>query len=137
MRSPRYLVGVALIPLMFTGVAAVSTFLIWSRSDWGSVWGAVGQWMGAIGTLAAVVVALWIARTEARAAVREARGRSDREREAERRTAVEKASLTIAEVTEVPLSIRQPSDPQWVVRIVNYGPSPVLLPRLEGFTPSC
>ncbi|WP_432937443.1 hypothetical protein ACQPXM_25085 [Kribbella sp. CA-253562] len=135
MRSPKYLLGVALIPLLFTTVGAISSFLTWSRSDWGSVWGAVGQWMGAIGTLAAVIVALWIARTEARAAVREARERGIRELEAEKRVAVERASLVIAEVTQVPLSIRQPSDPQWVVQIVNYGPTPVVLPRLEGFAP--
>ncbi|MEV6624887.1 hypothetical protein AB0M83_22140 [Amycolatopsis sp. NPDC051106] len=63
------------------------TWVTRARSaDW---WGAVGQWAGAAGTVAAVVVALWIARRDGRIA-REDRRRQelrDRQEQASRVTA--------------------------------------------------
>ena len=75
------------------GVLAVSGFLllfgpllakawIWlvepRNPDW---WGASGQWVGGIGTIAAVVVALWIAIRDGRLAQADRRERDLRERQ--------------------------------------------------------
>lgn len=133
--SFRYLVASGATGAVVIVIAIVGTASIWSPDEWGSIWGAVGQWLGALGTFAAVVVALRLARAEARAAKKEASKRAESERAAAEQEAVRKASLVIAEVTQVPLALRTPNDPQWFVRIRNFGPDVVLLPRLEGFYP--
>ncbi|RSD24902.1 hypothetical protein [Amycolatopsis eburnea] len=72
--------GVAGVLLLFGPLLAkVASWLVRPRdADW---WGASGQWVGGIGTIAAVVVALWIAIRDGRIAREDRRERDLRERQ--------------------------------------------------------
>ncbi|WP_439377968.1 hypothetical protein [Amycolatopsis lexingtonensis] len=72
--------GVAGVLLLFGPLLAkVAIWLVEPRDpDW---WGASGQWVGGIGTIAAVVVALWIAIRDGRVAQADRRERDRRERQ--------------------------------------------------------
>ncbi|MET9002147.1 hypothetical protein [Amycolatopsis sp. NPDC004169] len=72
--------GVAGFVLLFGPLLAkAGSWLVQPRDpDW---WGASGQWVGGIGTIAAVVVALWIAIRDGRLAREDRRERDLRERQ--------------------------------------------------------
>ncbi|WP_370972119.1 hypothetical protein [Amycolatopsis sp. cg9] len=72
--------GVAGVLLLFGPLLAkVGSWLVRPRDpDW---WGASGQWVGGIGTIGAVVVALWIAIRDGRVAQADRRERDRRERQ--------------------------------------------------------
>ena len=116
------------------------------KSEWGSVSGAVGQWVGGLAAAAAIVFTLFLARRDARAAeVRwkadaeateerwrtELRDREDREQRAAERLAHHHARLVVTQAGQVWNS--QLKDFEAVVEVTNFGPEPVMRPRLEAF----
>lgn len=127
--------AVAVGAVLSVVLAAITSFIM--NSDW---WGALGQWAGAVGTIAAVAAALHIANREARTA--EARQRLEVEQREARELAsahqreIETASLVIIEteyIDETQFSGHLSSDdaPDVGIRITNHSSEPILLPRLE------
>lgn len=81
MRAAAFgVLGVAGFVLLFGPLLAkAGSWLVEPREpDW---WGASGQWVGGLGTIAAVVVALWIAIRDGRLAREDRRARDLRERQ--------------------------------------------------------
>jgi hypothetical protein len=97
-----------------------------------AVWAGWGQWAGAVGSVAAVVVALLVAlRQEGResgAVRRELRRLGDERREA-RLAAARLVTATITWPDGDEARDRPPS----VVQVINNGPEPILDPCLTGF----
>jgi hypothetical protein len=142
------------------GILAMASLGFWfyvsyrgtsSKSDWGSVWGAIGQWVGGIGTILAVIFTVRYARRDAREAderwrkdaldreqeaaeaserwAAEFKAREERELKAEEARARRYARLVLVEIDGAF------NGEDWVhwVDITNYGGEPVMLPRLEAF----
>lgn len=108
------------------GVAAAVLTGVWMRAD---AWGALGQWMGAAGTVIAVMVALRIAQ-------REAAAEADRVLSEKAEREIEQARLVTAEmVYPDPDDIMSPYGVEYAdaVRITNHSITHVFTPRVEGF----
>lgn len=93
------------------------------------VWAAVGEWIGAVGTVGAVAVALWIARRDA------GREKHRQQREAEQQMFAV-ASVVVAEARyEDPENWYPQVDdmPSACVTIHNLSSEPIQYPRLERF----
>jgi hypothetical protein len=95
------------------------------------VWGALGQWAGALGTVLAVTVALRISQ-------READTEAERRRAEQTEQELEQARLVVAAIEYPSISAtyfaeqngREAVD---VVRITNFSARQVFYPRVEGF----
>ncbi|MFD3400072.1 hypothetical protein ACFWUU_05335 [Kribbella sp. NPDC058693] len=93
------------------------------------VWAAVGEWVGAVGTIGAVAVALWLARWDAL---------RDKRRQKE---GAEQAAFDVASVVVVQARYEDPEDwhpnvdnmPDARVTIHNLSGEPISFPRLELF----
>lgn len=93
------------------------------------VWAAVGEWFGAVGTVGAVVVALWISRRDAW------RDKARQLRE------LEQEAFAVAGVIVVEAQYEDPEDwypnqdymPNARITIRNLSDEPILYPRLELF----
>jgi hypothetical protein len=117
-------------------VLAVSTALTLSLDRWA----AVGEWLGAAGTVMAVVAALHIANREARMAQQrqqlEAEQQHARDIVSAQQRELEAACLVIVVAEYVDESqfsgnISPDDAPDVDVRITNHGSEPILFPRLE------
>jgi hypothetical protein len=130
-------------PAWQVAAAAVALSLVVWSAFFMSVdrWGALGEWIGGAGTVAAVWTALHISNRDARAA--EAQRQTDaREREARELAAAEsrehrKANLVLSEPAICDAAdyahLSPDEAPDLIVRIINHSPEPIVLPRLEHF----
>jgi hypothetical protein len=125
---------------------------IWSfqatsdKSEWGSVSGALGQWVGGLAAAVAILFTLFLARRDGSAAESrwkadaeasekrwrtELRDREDREHRAAERLGHHNARLVVAQAGQIWNS--QLRDFEGFAEITNFGPEPVMRPRLEAF----
>lgn len=128
-----------------------------NKSEWGSVSGAFGQWVGGLAAAVAIVSTLFLARHDARAAearwrhdaeAAEARWKADaeaaeerwrtelRDREEREHRAAERLAQQYARLVLVKAGMvwnSHLSAHEGLVEIANYGPEPVMHPRLESF----
>ena len=122
------------------GVIIIAFCLLTKAWSTPEVWAGWGQWIGGLGTIAAVAVALVIARGETRRAATE-RQRRSRERTAEKREAqLASARLITAEITLTDESSIPPGHsvtdyPDFTVTITNRGLAHILDPQLDALIP--